>query len=69
MDGLLSENKKIYGNLAKIVSTQIKKEVICADQHRADRDYMQKLSERHRVMEKMTVEKNNIKIAQKIASA
>ena len=69
MDGLLSQNKKIYGNLSKIVTSQVKKEVVCADQHKSERDYMRKMSERQREMDKVSVEKTNMKIAQKIASA
>ena len=69
MDDLLNENKKIYGNLAKIVSNQVKKEEVTVDQHKYERDYMVRMQERNRVVGLMELERNNLKIAQKIASA
>lgn len=72
MDGLLTENKKIYLNLNKIVSNTShgKNEAYSADPEKmSEREYMLRMHERNRLLHQKELERNNLKIAQKIASA
>lgn len=69
---MLTENKKIYLNLNKIVSNTShgKKEAYSADPEKnSEREYMLKMHERNRILTQKELERNNLKIAQKIASA
>jgi hypothetical protein len=70
MDSLLDQNKKIFGNLAKIVNKNARKEeCVSTDHYLTERDYLIRMNNRNRINSLMTLEKNNIKMAQKIASA
>lgn len=69
MDGLLNENKKIYGNLARINSQPPRKDVISGDHALHEKEYFKKLSERGRVLNLVELEKANLKLAQRIATA
>lgn len=69
MDGLLDENKKIYGNLARINSQPPRKEVIDGAHAAQEKEYFKKLSERSRVLNLVELERNNLKLAQRIATA
>jgi hypothetical protein len=69
MDELLKENSKIYGNLAKIVHKQPSKNIILSEKNQIERQFLSKKSERIRVLGLLDLEKDNLKIADKLSRA
>ena len=69
MDELLKENSKIYGNLARIVHLGPKREILLSEKSQLERQFLSKKNERIRVIGLLQLEKNNIKMADKLAHA
>lgn len=69
MDSLLHENKKIYGNLARIGSQRAPVEDGVVEPNLREKEFHKKFAERSRVVGMLELEKENLRLAQKIASA
>lgn len=69
MDSLLHENKKIYGNLAKICSHRLDPEVVTLEPNLREKEFFRKMNEKNRVSHMNEIDKQNLKLAQKIAMA
>jgi hypothetical protein len=69
MDGLLHENKKIYGNLARICSYRPNPEALAIQPNLREKEFHKRFTERSRVSNMHELEKQNLQLAQRIATA
>jgi hypothetical protein len=69
MDGLLHDNKKIYGNLAKICSHRPNPQVLTLEPNMREKEFFKRVSERNRVVNMSEIDRQNLKLAQRIATA